>query len=128
MKSMGTNLIAVAVVSLAVSVCMAHPPDAVTAGFDLETHVLTVGVEHKVKDGGKHFIDGVTVELNGERIIEQKFLSQVDLEGQEVVYRVVDAGVGDEITVTADCSIFGKKSLNIEVTEPPPPAEEETEQ
>ena len=99
----------------------AHPPKTVTAEFDLEEHLLKVETKHETKDANKHFINRIEVELNGERIIEQKFGSQEDSSSQRVLYRIAEAKVGDTLKVTAACNVAGKKSetLKIEKKEKP---------
>jgi desulfoferrodoxin (superoxide reductase-like protein) len=103
----------------------AHPPSATDIGFDLESHTLTVTVDHAVRDASKHYVDKIEVKLNGDKIIEQKFAAQVDGRIQEAFYLVADADVGDEIEVTAECNIAGKKTTAIKVEKPPKPKETE---
>ena len=110
----------VAVLSIAVVLGSAgwafcHPPDGVDLDFDVADHVLTVSIRHAVRDGSKHYVDEIEVELNGKRIIEQKLGSQPDLKMLRVLYVVPEARVGDSLKVTAGCSVFGKKSGEITV-------------
>lgn len=104
---------------------LAHAPKNVEAEFDTDKQILTVTVFHDVKDAAKHFIDEISVELNGKDIIEQKLLAQESLEKIAVVYRITDAGVGDEIEVSAACNISGKKKTTVKIeTEAAKKAEE----
>jgi hypothetical protein len=105
-----------------------HPADSITARFDVETRMLTVTVLHPVRDAEKHFIGKIEVELNGEDAVRQDFLRQADTGGQQAVYLMIDAGVGDRIEVTAHCNVFGKKSLEIKVAEKPAEADPEDEE
>lgn len=93
----------------------AHAPKNVEAEFDIDRQILTVAVFHDVKDAAKHFIDEISVELNGKRVIEQRLLAQENLEKIEVVYRITDAHVGDEIEISAACSISGKKKTTVKI-------------
>lgn len=97
-----------------------HAPKALDLAFDVETHLLRVNVSHTVRDAGKHYVNKITVELNGKKIIEQQFRSQEDKERQEAVFKIIDAKVGDEITVTAVCNISGRKEATLEVVKPEP--------
>jgi desulfoferrodoxin (superoxide reductase-like protein) len=112
---------------LTVASVSAHAPKRLDAEFDTETHLLTVTAYHAVKDAAKHYVEKIEVELNGKRIVEQKFKSQPDLEKQVVLYMIADARVDDEIKVVAHCNISGKKSYTIEVEEKVKPEEEEGE-
>ena len=114
MKYAGMLLVVLAVTGIAAS-GFGHPPSAVTARFDTDESLLTVKVMHGVRDAAKHFVDEIEVEINGKKMIEQKFEGQTDLGVQEVVYKVIDAKVGDKIKITAGCNISGKKSVEITV-------------
>jgi hypothetical protein len=55
--------------------------------------------------------------VNGEEIIKQEFKYQYDEDTQLTLYQIHDAREGDEISVTAYCSISGKKEATIVVEE-----------
>jgi hypothetical protein len=119
-------------VSVAVVACLtlagfsavyAHAPGKVDLEYDLDGQLLKVIVQHQVQDAGKHYVDEVTVELNGKKIIEQTLEAQENMKEQILVYRVTDAGVGDTFAVTAACNISGKKKASVKIA--PPPKEEE---
>ena len=71
--------------------------------------------DHKVKDAEKHFIFEIIVYLNKEQIIEQKIEKQDDAEKGTVLYKIIDAKVGDEIKVRTNCNKTGKKSAEITI-------------
>jgi hypothetical protein len=48
-----------------------------------------------------------SVEINGEKMIEQKFRSQIDCKVQRVKYIIIDVQTGDEIDVGEGCNISG---------------------
>ena len=95
---------------------VAHSPKTVDLDYDVDTGVLSVEITHSVNNATKHYINKVTVELNGKTIIEQTFRSQLDEEKQQVLYKIVDAKEGDKLSVTARCNISGKKKGELEVT------------
>lgn len=97
---------------------VAHPPSNIELEYDPETGILSVEVAHGVSDASKHYVNEVEVELNGVKLIEQSFRTQVDGEKQHAVYKVIDARVGDKFTVEAYCNISGKKKAQLEVTGP----------
>lgn len=97
---------------------LAHPPKGVELDFDSETAVLNVLVTHGVNDASRHYISKLIVELNGKKIIEQKFRSQINGEEQRVHYSIHDAREGDKIKVTAFCNVSGKRSSEIAVVAP----------
>lgn len=97
---------------------VAHPPKDIELEYDPETGILSIEVAHGVSDASKHFVSEVEVELNGVKLIEQSFRSQVDGEKQHVLYKVIDAREGDTFTVEAYCNISGKRKAQLEVTVP----------
>ena len=105
----------------------AHAPGKVALGFDLEEQLLEVNVKHQVNDGAKHYVDRVSVDLNGKKVIEQTLYAQQNLKDQTLVYRITDAGVGDTISVTASCNISGKKKASLKIAAPPAEEEEGTD-
>ena len=113
-----TALLVVVVVTGLASSGFGHPPSDVTAHFDTGISMLTVTVMHTVNDANKHYVDEIEVELNGKKVIEQKFARQIDTNTQEAIYRIIDAAPGDKIKVTAACNISGKQRVEITVEEP----------
>lgn len=110
------NIVFVLLVVLILPATMqAHPPKSVDAEFDCETKVLAVNISHFVDSPSKHYIDKIVVELNGDEIITQKLKAQRTKQEQEAQYMITDAAVGDTITVTAYCSISGKKKTVIDI-------------
>jgi len=93
----------------------AHPPKDIVAEFDNETKELAVTISHYVDDPVRHYIDKVVIELNDEEIVTQKLKAQVTKGEQKALYLVTDAAEGDKISVTAYCSIAGKKKVTIDV-------------
>jgi desulfoferrodoxin (superoxide reductase-like protein) len=111
------RMLIVTLVLLAVPL-LAHSPKSLELDYNSETSVLNISVTHSVNDASKHYVNKVVVELNGKKIIEQKFRSQTDEEGQQMVYSIIDAREGDKISVSAFCNISGKKKGELTVTAP----------
>lgn len=110
------SMLLTCVLILIIATCaFSHAPNKVEAEFDLDDQLLTVEVSHQVTDAAKHFVNKISIELNGEGIIEQKFFAQEDLKKQTVIYRIADAAPGDEIKVTAGCNISGRKKTTLKI-------------
>lgn len=97
---------------------VAHSPKSPVLEYEVETGVLNVSITHSVNNASKHYVNKVVVELNGKKIIEQKFRSQTDEEEQRIIYSIIDAKVGDKISVTAFCNISGKKKGELIISLP----------
>lgn len=90
----------------------AHPPKNIEikrAGNKIEVEVL-----HPVKNPAEHFIDKITVSLNGKGIIEQVFSAQQDAL-QYSSYFVPFTKKGDKLSVNAHCNKFGDMTREITV-------------
>jgi hypothetical protein len=97
---------------------LAHPPSEIMLQFNPVNHILDVTVMHDVRDSTKHYIGQIKVEINGQEAVKQVFSQQTDRKEQCVSYVLLDAKPGDEITVKADCNMFGSKKQTLKVTAP----------
>lgn len=98
----------------------AHPPKDVKVEFNPDSHMLTVTAVHDTKDPTKHFVGDIEVDLNGDKMIDQKFKTQQTADMQMGHYLVNDAKIGDTLTVTAACNIAGKKTVTLKIEKPKP--------
>jgi desulfoferrodoxin (superoxide reductase-like protein) len=103
----------------------AHAPSSLELAYDIDEHLLFVKVMHSVAKVNNHYVNKIEVALNGDKIVTQRIDSQSSPESQDVQYVIVDAEIGDEISVTAHCNIIGIKSVTITVTGKDAPEEEE---
>ena len=110
-----TTIYFVVMLLVSVNYVFAHPPKDMELNYSTQDHLLKVKVLHFVKSPAKHYIDKITIALNGEEIISQKFKMQGSDGEQEVVYTIVDAKEGDKISVTAFCNISGKRQKTLDV-------------
>ncbi len=106
-------LITLAILFLGMTVLSAHPASLLNVTFDKDKDNLIVSFVHKVKTPQDHFIHHITVQLNKKDIISQNTFSQDTTDGGTIYYKVIDAKVGDKISVTVDCNKSGKKSETI---------------
>lgn len=98
------------------AVSLAHPPSSINASFNLETKILEISILHQVGNPqGDHYINSLTILLNGKVIIEQAFLSQFTQAEQKAFYLLNDTQKDDIIEIRAICSKFGKKTLTYQV-------------
>lgn len=99
------------------SAVMAHPPQSMNVNFDMETQVLNVEITHSVGgENSSHFIDNIVVTYNGSEVITQ--IPSKQLKNKEVfMYYMPGVVSGDEINVTAYCSIQGQRSFSLTIGE-----------
>jgi hypothetical protein len=113
-------LVCFAAVLMLAGAGLAHPPKDVQVEFNPDNHMMMVMAMHDTKDATKHFVGTIEVSLNGDKLIDQKFKSQPTADMQMGHYLINDAKIGDQLTVTASCSIAGKKTVTIKVEKPKP--------
>lgn len=94
---------------------IAHPPDKVDLVYDLDEQILYVTITHVTIDPNSHYIYKVEIEKNSVLYLTEQYTSQSTLNTFTYNYSV-EAEVGDELTVTAFCSLFGQLSNSIIVT------------
>lgn len=104
------HLILLALLLLAGLNLMAHPAGNVTLSYDAATRLVTVGFEHGVKSATDHFINSITLKLNGKTIVTQNTSIQETLAGGSYTYKVLNLKKGDVLEAITDCNKGGKKS------------------
>lgn len=87
-----------------------HSPSSFN--IDYRDNMLTIEAIHSVNNPGKHFIEKMTIHLNGEEIIMQQFKAQTDGSKQEAVYRIEGLTAEDKLKITAYCNISGKRVID----------------
>jgi hypothetical protein len=88
----------------------ATPPDSIKMSFDSTGTIMTARIFHNTKNLSVHYITLVTLQLNGKQIIQQTISRQFSKTEQDVVYEIIDAKKGDQIALTAQCILYGKKT------------------
>jgi len=106
-------------VFLASTCSLAHPPNAIQAGYDVGRGELSVIVEHPVNDKWSHFVKEVVVYKNGQRVWGQDFDFQTsfrNLTFPPIEMRAID---GDTFRIVASCSEggTGEKAITVGVME-----------
>ncbi len=94
-----------------------HSPDKIKARFDTEESALYLEVSHNVRNPENHFIEKITVWLEGDELIGQENIMQEEKTGQEFKYIIPGAKTGDKIKIKAKCSAYGDEETAIEVKE-----------
>ncbi len=91
----------------------AHPASEVRLEFDPVSRILKITAAHETKKPAEHYIQAISVRLNGKEIIKQEFASQEDGAAQTVSYKIIDLKPGDTVEATTVCNVFGKKKETI---------------
>ena len=101
---------AAAFVILFAAAAMAHPPSEIKLSLDGKSHLLQVTVVHDTKKPEEHFVKTIQIRINGKDAVKQVYLKQTDSLKRSASYLLEDVRAGDEISVTGECSVFGRKT------------------
>jgi hypothetical protein len=102
------------VVLLFIPVIMkADPPKKVTLAYN--EGKLKIVAEHPTKDSTSHYINKITIKVDGKefKVVEVKSQSSASEEVIEV--EMPDVKTGNEIEVKATCNKFGSKTAKIKI-------------
>jgi uncharacterized membrane protein YozB (DUF420 family) len=98
----GLLLLTFLAVSLTAS---AHPPEEMTIIYNDRLDVLTVSINHDVKDRTTHFVNKIEVWIGNSQALERTYTEQPrDNYNERFTLRAEE---GDEVTVKACCNIEG---------------------
>jgi hypothetical protein len=102
------------IILLVSSHAIAHSPEDIVLEYDLNTTTLDVTITHVTLDPNSHYVYKVDVKINGELYLSEQYTSQPTTSTFKYSYTVT-ANVGDEISVTAFCSLFGSLTKTLTV-------------
>ena len=94
----------------AVAAATAHPPSEIKLSYDAKSRLLQVTVMHDTKKPEEHFIKSIQIRINGKDAVKQGYFKQTDPLKRPASYLLEDVKAGDEVSVTGECSVFGKKT------------------
>jgi hypothetical protein len=84
----------------------AHPPSDMSVSYQEISRNLIVTITHQVPDLQNHYIKEVRVTING-KVVNDSFYTTQPTAGTFTYTYPVDTKTGDEIVVTATCSLAG---------------------
>jgi len=76
---------------------------------------LKIEALHKVRNANKHYIDKITVKVNGKEVKLMTLDKQSSAASQVIEIDVPDLKKDDQIEVTTRCNEFGKKSAKLKL-------------
>ena len=111
------------IVAAALVVCIlippvsAHSPSGMSVTYQEISKELLVSITHDVPNPGVHYIHEVTISINGKVVNNSRYTSQPAPDTFTYSYPI-DTVTGDEIKVTATCSLAGSLSRTLYNTGP----------
>lgn len=108
---------AVMVVCLLIPLVSAHSPSGMSVTYDELSKELLVSITHDVPNPREHYINEVTVSINGKVVNDSRYTSQPAPNTFTYTYPI-ETVTGDEIKVTATCSLAGSITRTLYNTGP----------
>jgi hypothetical protein len=90
-------------------VLKADPPKKVNLTFNAENHKLKIEAVHPVQNVEKHYIDLISVSVNGKEVKTINLQKHSDKKGELVEVEIPQIIKGCEVVVKARCNQFGTK-------------------
>ncbi|MBN1761490.1 MAG: hypothetical protein JW878_00210 [Methanomicrobia archaeon] len=94
---------------------LAHPPSQMALTYDVDTQMLAVSIIHSVSDPRSHYVEKVEITKNGEPLLTKEYTNQPSTSTFSYTYAIA-ANIGDELEVTAYCSLYGSIQTQLTVT------------
>ncbi len=113
-KSVLIAVLAVIFILTAVQSSFANAPKNVVLEYDAASQTLSVAITHPSAAPGWHYIKTVAIKKNGTEASNNTYERQPDTDTYTYTYKV-EAKAGDKIEVTATCSLFGHKTVEMTV-------------
>ena len=111
MKISTICVITMAVLTILGSQAAAHPPGFVVPKYEENSLKVTI-IHFTLSPFRSHYVYRIEIEKNGQEYILDNYEEQPRFFFFSYTY-YVETEVGDELTVTAFCSLFGQKSRTI---------------
>lgn len=108
---------AVLVVCILIPTVSAHSPSGMSVTYQELSKELLVSITHDVPNPGEHYIQSVTVSINRKVVNNSRYTSQPAPDTFTYTYPV-ETVTGDEIKVTATCSLAGSIARTLYTTGP----------
>lgn len=90
----------------------AHPSKEMK--LDYNDNKLTVTLFHSTPFPGSHYIEAVTIKINGKIVNTYNYEKQPEKKSFTYTYSI-NASSGDKITVITKCNVYGKEEKTITV-------------
>lgn len=95
----------------------AHAPKKLMANYDTKTDILTLDINHSVKDVKDHYIDVVTISIGEEVIKEVTYSEQSSEATLHAEINGLKLEKGKSYDIKAKCNKMGAKTITLTITE-----------
>ncbi len=106
---------AIGIILLLATAAAGHPPSSMELGYSPDDGVLSIGIMHSVGNVSTHFIESVTVSVDGNTVANMAYLEQWEKGGEKIVVTIGRFGPGSKVSVKPVCNKIGtlERSLDL---------------
>lgn len=90
----------------------ADPPKKINLSYNAETQKLKIEAVHPVPNPDKHYLDVVSISVDGKEVQVLYFQKQSDKQAEIIELEIKQIVSGSEVTVKARCNEFGTKKVS----------------
>lgn len=112
---MKTKLVVLVLSLLFPVILLADPAKKVTVTYSKESKKLSVVIDHPVANVKTHFIDVITIVVDGKVVKEIKPTKQTSLKAETLDVEIPEIKAGSKVEVKTHCNEFGTKSGKLTV-------------
>ncbi len=106
-RSILSNVLLLVLMTVLAAPVVSHPPSDMLLEYDLDSSILNVTITHGVSDPEDHYIEKVRVEIDDAHIFTEDYDNQ-STTGTFTLSYTLNASVGDNISVEAECNKYGE--------------------
>lgn len=108
---MKKNILITVILAFLPLIIKADPPKKIALVCTTESKTLQIDVFHPVQNVEKHYIDIITISINGKEVKKINFSRQSDKKGEKAEVTIPEITSGCKISVRASCNEFGSKTI-----------------
>lgn len=112
MKKFITTIVFAALIPIMI---FAHPAKKVEVTYDSSTGKLKITATHSVSDPSKHYIETITITVDGKVLKTETYTQQSDKSIQEVQIQIPELKKGSVVVVNTKCNKGGSKKTTITI-------------
>lgn len=115
MKKTVLLLLTTLVLLCAATAVFAHPPKAISVGWDAGNQILNVSAEHNVNDPAKHYVLSMTIFEGNKQLLQKQYTSQSSPEKFEDSVALKGIASGTVLRIQLVCNIMGSQETEFRI-------------
>jgi hypothetical protein len=108
-------LFALLVLFSATTALKADPPKKITLTYTEQGNILKIVALHPVKNVTTHYIDLISISVDGQEVKTLKPQKQSDAQAETVAVAIPQIKKGSVVSVKARCNEFGSKTAKLKI-------------